>query len=153
MLAQQLGANLKAARKAKGWSLEKLAAKVEPTTRYQTIAKFEKAQRPLTPEWIERIAKALEVDPMELLAPDLLHGQLEPTPIQLSEQVANEVARTLALVVLEGDDPRNGTVQVIALMLQELIATFAEHPAAARDVQMARPVLTLASKRFVPLAN
>jgi len=154
MLAKQIGANIKAAREAKRpkLSLEKLAAKIQPKTSYQQLSRLEKGDRALTVEWIERIAKALEVDPMSLIAPEYKERQ-ERAGFTLDEQVANEVARTLAVVALDGDEPENGTVQVIALMLQELTATFSEHPAVASDVQLARPLLTLAGKRFAPAAS
>jgi transcriptional regulator with XRE-family HTH domain len=150
MLAKRIGANIHAARKAKGWSLEKLASAVEPKSSYQQMARLEAAERPITADWVERIAKALDVDPIVLLAPELM----EPTRgFTLGEQVANDVAETLALVAREGEPPEPGTVQALALMLQELTATFSEHPAVAADAERARPLLTLVGRRFAPLAN
>lgn len=149
MLAKEIGANIHSARKGRGWSLQCLAAKVEPKTSYQQIARLEKGDRTLTVQWVERIAKALETDPLDLIIPDRERAQ----GFTLDEQVANEVARTLAEVALQGEEPENGTVQAISLLLQELTATFAEHPRAASDAQVVRPLLTLASKRFAPSAN
>ena len=151
MLGKRIGETIKAARKAKGLSLERLAAKIAPPTTYQHMSRLEKGGPALNIEWIERIARALDIDPMELLAPDLVNRH--PTRFLLDEQVANEIARTLAEVALGGDEPENGTVQAIALLLLELNATFAEHPQAASDAQVVRPLLTLASRRYGPEAN
>jgi transcriptional regulator with XRE-family HTH domain len=149
MLAKQIGANIKAARKAKGWSLEKLAAKVEPKSSYQHMSRLEKGGPALDIEWIERIARALGVDPLSLVAPD----QPKTQGFTLDEQVANEVARTLAEVALRGEEPETGTVQAIALILTRLTETFSEHPQTAADVQAALPLLNLASKLYVPARN
>jgi ribosome-binding protein aMBF1 (putative translation factor) len=53
MLAKQIGANIKAARKARGLSLEKVAAAIDPPTSYQQLSRLEDAERPLTLEWVE----------------------------------------------------------------------------------------------------
>jgi transcriptional regulator with XRE-family HTH domain len=151
MFAKRIGANIQAARKAKGWSLEKLAASVEPKSSYQQMSRIESATRPITADWIERIAKALGVDPVSLIAPELMSDK--PQGFTLDEQVATEVARTLAEVALHGLEPESGTVQAMSLMLQELTATFAAHPQAATDAEVARPLLTLAGKRYVPARN
>lgn len=150
MLAGKIGGNVKALRKAKGWSLEKLAARVEPPSSYQQISRLEKGDRTLSVQWVERIAKALDVDPVELIAAD---RRVEPQAFSLDEQVANEVARTLARVALEGEEPENGTVQALSLILQELTATFSAHPQAYRDPAVARPVVDLASRRYGPAAS
>ena len=141
-LAARIGKNIQAARKARGWSLEKLAARVQPPTGYTQISRLENAQRALTLDWVERIAHALDLDPAELIA-----GKVEKKPVFiLGEQVANEVARTLAEVAIGGEaDP--GTVQAIALILQELTATFSAHPRAYSDPEFAAPVIALASQR------
>lgn len=142
MLAKQIGANIKAARKARGLSLERLAARVQPATSYQQLSRLEKGDRSLTVDWIERIAAALGVQPLELITP----GQQRE--FTLGEQVASEIAQTLAAVVLDGEAPDDGIVQVVALMLQELSATFARHPEAFRDAAVARPVIDLAGMRY-----
>jgi transcriptional regulator with XRE-family HTH domain len=147
MLGKKIGENIRAARKAKGISLEKLAARVKPPTSYQQLSRIEQG-RMLTIEWIERIGAALEMDPMELI-----RGQALAENLDLSEQVANEIARTLALVAREGEPPEPGIVQALSLMLQELTATFLRHPQAYRDPQMARPVLDLVERRHVPVAS
>jgi transcriptional regulator with XRE-family HTH domain len=144
MLARQIGENIKRARKTQGISLERLAARVEPATSYQQLSRLEKGDRALTVDWIERIARALGVPPQELILPDAERD------FSLGEQVANEIAQTLAAVVLGGEAPDDDIVQVVALMLQELSATFARHPEAFRDATVARPVIDLAGMRYVP---
>jgi transcriptional regulator with XRE-family HTH domain len=151
MLAERVGENITRARKARGWSLDKLAQKVsiegKTPVRYSTISRLEKGKRGLTLEWVDRIAKALGVDPGELIqgAPPAA-----PRAFSLGEQVANEVAQTLAEAVLGDVPPEPGTVQVVALMLQELSATFAKNPQAFHDPRLARPVLDLAALRHGP---
>jgi transcriptional regulator with XRE-family HTH domain len=147
VLGKTIGQNMKSARKAKGLSLEKLAAKVKPPTSYQQISRLEQGKM-LSIEWIEKIAQALGMDPMELI-----RGQALANDLELSEQVANEIARTLAVVARDGVLPENGTVQALSLMLQELAATFLKHPQAYRDPQVARPVLDLLSRRSGHAAN
>lgn len=146
MLAKQIGANIKAARKAQNLSLQKVAARLNPPTSYQQVSRLEQG-RMLTIEWIERIAGALGVNPLDLIVPG---QQLD---FSLSGQVADEVARVLATVAREGEEPENGTVQAVSLLLQELSATFARHPQAYRDPAVARPVVDLAARRFGPAAN
>lgn len=147
MLGRAIGENIKAARKSRNLSLEKLAAKVHPPTSYQQLSRLEQG-RMLTIEWIERIATALDMEPMELIRSEALDLNLE-----LSEQVANEVARTLTLVARDGEPAESGTVQAVSLMLQELTATFLKHPQAYRDPQVARPVLDLVGRRHGRVVN
>jgi transcriptional regulator with XRE-family HTH domain len=144
MLAGTIGANIKAARKAKGWSLERLAARVEPPTSYQQISRLEQG-RMLTIDWIEKIAKALGADPLELMG-----GTSESRPLAegMSEQVSAEVARVVAQVALQGKEPEPGTVEALTLILKELSATFARHPQAYQDPAIALPVVDLAARRF-----
>ncbi|MEM6682202.1 MAG: helix-turn-helix transcriptional regulator [Pseudomonadota bacterium] len=59
---------IRALRKARGWTLADLAAHIgpeQPTP--QTIARLETGTRTLSITWLERIARALEVSPQELL--------------------------------------------------------------------------------------
>ena len=148
MLGKTIGENIKAARKAKGLSLEKLAARIKPATSYQQLSRLEQGKM-LSIEWIEKIGQALGVDPMELIK----GHALEMADLELSEQVANEIARTLALVARDGELPENGTVQALSLMLQELAATFLKYPQAYRDPQVARPVLDLVARRSSHATN
>lgn len=148
MLAQRVGANIRKAREARGWSLEKLGKKVDPPTSYTQISRLESGDRRLTLEWLEKLAKALSIDPVQLVDDSRVLPELS-----LSESVANEIARTLAQVALQGEEPDAGTVQVLALMLQELTVTFSKHPQAYRDPEVARPVVDLVSRKSVPVAS
>ena len=56
MLAKQIGTNIKTARKARGWSLERLAARVEPETSYQQLARLADG-RPHRPLGDQRAAR------------------------------------------------------------------------------------------------
>ena len=147
MLAGVIGQNIKAARKSRGLSLEKLAARCDPPTSYQQLSRLEKGDRSLSIDWIERIATALGMDPLQLIV-----GREVLAP-ELNEQVANEIARTMALVAREGDPAEPGTIEALSLLLQELTATFLRHPQAYRDATVARPVIDLAGRRFVPSRN
>lgn len=139
---------------ARGWSLERLAEKVsrglDKPVHYSTIGRLEQGKRGLTFEWVERIAGAMGVDPVELVS-----GQRQESRAQfvMDEQVAGEIARTLATVVLDGEEPDAGIVQVVALMLQELTATFSAYPQAYHDPNVARPVIDLVKRKSVPSAS
>ena len=60
--------NIKKFRKMAGLSQEKLADKVGTTL--QQISRLERDERKLTPEWAEKIAKALNIEPYKLLPSD-----------------------------------------------------------------------------------
>jgi transcriptional regulator with XRE-family HTH domain len=150
MLAERVAQNIRRVRESRGWSLEKVGKRCEPPTSYQQISRLEEGDRRLTFDWVERIAKALDVDPFVLISGE---DQPEQPVFTLGEQVANEVARTLARVALDGEEPESGTVQALALILQELTATFSAHPQSYRDPAIARPVLDLASRRYAPAAS
>jgi transcriptional regulator with XRE-family HTH domain len=147
MLSERVSGNIKRLRKARGWSKEQLAQRCVPKTVQQQIAKLEDGERRLTLEWVERIAAAMGLDPIDLMV------DREPVAFELSEQVAIEVARTLAMAALEGREPEPGIVQVLSLMLQELTATFSKHPQAYRDPAVARPVVDMTSRRYAREGN
>jgi repressor LexA len=65
-LADAIASRLHKVRKAKGMTLQQVADGADTTL--ATIHKLERSQRPLTTDWIERLAKALDVDPRELLS-------------------------------------------------------------------------------------
>lgn len=145
MLAGKIGANIKAARKGKGWSLERLAAHIDPPTSYQQLSRLEQG-RMLTIDWIEKIAKALSVDPLILMGGETQEPQ--PSREGMSEQVSAEVARVVAQVALQGKEPEPGIVEALTLILRELSETFARHPQAYQDPAIALPVVDLAARRF-----
>lgn len=147
-LEQKIAANIKAAREARGLTYVELAARCVPPVSYQMISRLEKGERGITPDWIERIAAAMGMEPM-----DLLVGNRGTPEFRLSEQVANEVARVLGRVALEGQEPPSGTVQVLALMLQELTVTFARHPGAMRNPDVVRPVTDSLTRQLARASN
>jgi transcriptional regulator with XRE-family HTH domain len=140
VLASRISENIRRLRLEKGWSRPQLGARLTPPTSGQQIEKLEKGDRRLTVDWIERVSKALGVDPAELIA-----GQGEQ--FTLTEPVANEVALTLARIVLEGGDPSPAIVGDLATVLIALSETFARHPQARRDPDVARPVVDLLAQR------
>lgn len=132
--------NIAALREKRGLSRAQLGQMLAPRVPRQTIEKLEKGERPLTVEWIEKIAAALNVDPAALVAG-------ESGEFNLSEQVADEVARSLARVVLKGDEPDRATVQVLAILLSELVEMFARHPATRSDLQAVRPAIDFLARQ------
>src|SRR3546814_2113707 len=57
-------------RKSKGMTLADLAAACDPPTTAQTIGRLETGMRSLSTRWMERIARALEIDPELLVRSD-----------------------------------------------------------------------------------
>jgi transcriptional regulator with XRE-family HTH domain len=147
MLSKRVADNIKRLRLARGWSQEELAKRCSPRTVYQQIDKLESGERRLTLDWAERIANALGMDALELIA----NGDADR--LELSEQVANEIAQTLGRVALGGSEPGPDIVQVLSLMLQEMTATFSKHRAAYRDPEVARPVVDMTARRFARATN
>jgi len=141
MLAEQIRANIVRLREAKHWSRPELGRRLLPPTSGQQIERLEKGQRDLDANWIERIAAGLGVEPVQLLT-----GESER--FELTEQVANEVAVELARFVLRGDEPDQATVQGLAILIQDLSATFGEAPAARRDAQVVRPVVRALVRQY-----
>jgi transcriptional regulator with XRE-family HTH domain len=150
-LAERVGANIYATRKAKKLSSTKLAAMVVPKTSYQHIRRLEKGADALNMDWVERIAFALRVDP-DILLVGLRERPSETIP-QLSEQVATGVAETLAAVALQTPDPDRDIVQVVAQALREMLLSFSKTPEAATDAKLARIATDLVSSRYAPAAN
>jgi transcriptional regulator with XRE-family HTH domain len=140
VLGDQIRREIVRLREQRGWSRADLAKRVSPPTSSQQIERLEKGQRQLDTGWIEKIAKALHVDPVQLVAG-------EEQLFEFSPQVADEIAEHLARVVLQGDEPTPGIVQDLSTILQEMSATFARHPQARRDPLMARPVVDLLTHR------
>lgn len=141
VLATRISKNLWRIREAKGMSRTQLAQRLVPVTSSQQIERLEKGERRLTVDWIERLAKGLGVDPAELIAG-------ENQQFTLTEQVASEVALELGRIVLQGGEPSSAIVQDLAIVLQALSETFARHPQARHDPQVARPVIDLVAHRF-----
>ena len=145
VLATRISENIWRIREAKGVSRSELGQRMNPPTSSQQIERLEKGERRLTVEWIERIAKGLGVDPAELIS---VNGE----SFTLTEQVASEVALELGRIVLQGGEPSPAIVQDLATVLQALSETFARHPQARHDAEVARPVIDVLSHRFVRLS-
>lgn len=141
MLADRISENIWRIREAKGVSRIQLGQRMNPPTSSQQIERLEKGERRLTVEWIERIAYGLGVDPSELISGKSDEHIMTP-------EVADEVALELARIVLQGGEPSPGIVADLSLVLQALSETFARHPQARHDAQVARPVIDLLTHRF-----
>src|SRR3546814_14093894 len=76
-------------RKSKGMTLADLAAACDPPTTAQTIGRLETGMRSLSTRWMERIARAREIDP------DLLEraDQTPPANVVASLQGSGSEAR------------------------------------------------------------
>ena len=54
-------------RRAKGWTLEDVARRCDPPTTPQTIGRLETGTRTVSMGWLNRIARALDVEPSDLV--------------------------------------------------------------------------------------
>jgi len=61
---------LREVRKARGLTLAEVAARCDPPTTAVTVGRLETGMRNLTLAWLERLARALEVDPSAILVSD-----------------------------------------------------------------------------------
>ena len=139
MLEGRIRGNIRALREQQGLSRPELASKCVPATNYQQIEKLERGERRLTIEWVERIAKALEVDPQLLVS-----GSPE---FSLASPVA-ELAGSTIVRVATGSHPDETTTEIASLLLQALLETFVRHPEARGDLAAARPVVDLLARQF-----
>jgi transcriptional regulator with XRE-family HTH domain len=73
--------NIAALRKAKGMSQTELAEAIG--TKLTHMGKLERGERPLSGDWIERIAVALDIEPFQIIAP----ARLFPTEEQLADML------------------------------------------------------------------
>lgn len=139
MLEGRIRANIQALRVAGDLSRPQLAALCEPPTSGQQIERIEKGQRRLTIEWIERIAKALRVEP-EMLVSGEAHE------FTLAAPVAEEAAKAVLTVAL-GNHPDQATILVTAALLTALLETFVRYPEARGDLGAARPVIDFLTRQ------
>jgi transcriptional regulator with XRE-family HTH domain len=63
------GERIKQLREEREWSMDQLADRVVPVTTGSKISKLEKGKTKITEEWLRRIADALEVDILDIVAP------------------------------------------------------------------------------------
>jgi len=139
MLEGRIRANIQALRVAGDLSRPQLGAMCVPKTSGQQIERIEKGQRRLTIEWVERIAKALRVEPEMLVA----GGGGE---FSLAEPVAEEAASAI-LTVATGSRPDQATTLVTAALLKALLETFVRYPEARGDLGAARPVIDFLTRQ------
>jgi hypothetical protein len=114
-----------------------LGKRCQPPTSGQQIERLEKNQRQLTVEWIERLSRGFGLDPAALLSSEAF---------ELTPQVSELVATSLARVVLRGDEPDPAIAGDLAVLLRELFEMFAKHEAMRRDPEAARPVIELLTR-------
>jgi transcriptional regulator with XRE-family HTH domain len=143
MLAERIQENIIRLREAKGWSRPCLARRLSPPTSGQQIERLEKGQRQLDPEWIEKIARALGVDPVTLIAGEQPRYELTP-------QVADEIATHLARFVLRGDEPDPEIALALSILIQEMSETFARNPQARNDPLAARLAVDILTRQRAP---
>ena len=139
MLEGRIRENMRALREKARLSRPQLAALCDPPTNYQQIEKLELGERRLTIEWLERIARALRVDPAMLVA-----GETEFT---LAAPVA-ELAGSAIVEVATGSRHDPTTREIAALLLKALLETFVRYPEARGDLAAARPVVDFLSRQF-----
>lgn len=88
-------------RKKRGMTLAQLADKTDSTP--QQIGRLEKGERRLTTEWMEKIAKALEVLPEDLMSPN--HGERVVIPeINLHTMAGDQKSKQKKTDVCENDN-------------------------------------------------
>jgi transcriptional regulator with XRE-family HTH domain len=86
-----LAKNIKENRRKRGLTQAKLAEKADITTQY--IAMIEVSRKFPTPEMLERIAKALEIETYQLFSAD---PTLEAALERLYQTVANDIEQVVA---------------------------------------------------------
>ena len=87
-----LANNLKAQRRKSGISQSKLAEKAEISTQY--IAMIELSRQFPTPEMLEKIAKALDIEAYELFS-------VPPTPENAMERLHKDIIKEIRQVIVE----------------------------------------------------
>jgi len=82
-------------RKARSLTLADVAARCDPVTTAVTIGRLETGARQLTVPWLERLAKALDVDPKKLFAQE--SDSTIPVAAVLTAEGAQSLATPLSL--------------------------------------------------------
>ncbi|MBO9576549.1 MAG: helix-turn-helix transcriptional regulator [Sphingobium sp.] len=83
-------------RKARGLTLEEVAARCVPPTTAQTIGRLETGTRTVSVKWLNRIADALDVQAADLV--DLPQSETVPVAALVGPEGAGAPSRTLTLV-------------------------------------------------------
>ncbi len=93
--------SIRAMRRAKGLTLEEVAARCQPPTTAQTIGRLETGTRTLSIDWLNRIAAAIDVEPRDLLR--LEEDEAVPIVALLDGSGAHAPTRAESLPVLRPD--------------------------------------------------
>lgn len=109
-------------RKAKGLTLADLAEACDPPTTAQTIGRLETGMRNLSTRWMDRIGKALDIDPQTLV-----RSESQPNPRIIAQLNASEVEALTAPreAILPHELAANGDDS--ALMVMEVSAAIGEY--------------------------
>ena len=83
-------------RKARGLTLEEVAARCVPPTTAQTIGRLETGTRTVSVKWLNRIAAALDVQASDLV--DMPQSEAVPVAALVGPEGAGAPSRTLTLV-------------------------------------------------------
>lgn len=86
-------------RKAKKLTLQKVADLADTTV--QQVQRLERGDRKLTIEWMERLAKALNCKPAELLPESFGNEQTENDPIYLFDKLIGTVKDPFVIDMLK----------------------------------------------------
>lgn len=108
-------------RKAKGWTLEQLAAACSPPTTPQTVGRLETGMRNLSIKWMDRIAAALEVEPTALVAADETSAPMVVANLRCSGPEALTKERR---AVLPTDLASHAQSRLMALSVEESVGEF-----------------------------
>ncbi len=93
-------------RKEKGLTLADLAAACEPKTTAQTIGRLETGMRNLSLKWMERIGKALDIDPELLVRSEVSdHPQIVARLIGSGPEALEKPRDAMLATDLGGDGP------------------------------------------------
>jgi transcriptional regulator with XRE-family HTH domain len=99
---------LREIRKARGYTLADVAARCTPQTTAVTIGRLETGTRQLTVPWIERLSRALEVEPRDLIA------QEGDSRIAVAAQLTADGAQPLTSPLsLHPPTPSQGTIGLV----------------------------------------
>lgn len=106
---RRIGERVRVLRDERKWSMEDLARRIQPATSASQINKLEKAIVRLTMEWIYKIADALEVHPLDIVAPLEPRTKALIIKFQSLQERSQNTLEHVADVLLRADGPRDGT--------------------------------------------
>ena len=100
---------LKELRDEREWSQATLAERVVPPTTSQQIGNLERGDRRLTPDWMRKLAAALECHPLEILysGPELLNYE-EQELLEIYRNL-DDKTKTAMMVMARAIQPKKST--------------------------------------------